>query len=777
MHIYTNHSATSGRPEPSSRDAALPEFKLATIHRATLNKHDSDPPDMTDRWQEYAYRPWSDILCDRAAKLAQARPCPSRPERSGSELSSLDSPHRPLLDPYEIRLLELERGEGVDPLCGRLHHCSIEFDARSPPTKNGGFLKPQFVLSMSNATKPMFYTALSYAWGDSANDAVLHCGDGDSERDGDIKRRPLQITRNLSAILESLRRRDHSIVLWVDQVCINQSDDKEKAGQIPLMSRIYKQAWNTVGWLSAGISRNSFQQYEDDLEGAFGVLLEMAAPLYFNAEINCPEDFKGLRLPLESSGVWRCLKTILSSPWLSRQWIIQEAVLSRNLWLAVGNRFISFDTVNRAWLSLTDTGISRWLDSALPPHAQDQLTGPDVSSVEATCAVIEDLSYFDTLVSQNRGELFWLLKRTRYAQCFDPKDKVYGLLGLCATTEVEGIDVDYDSGYPTSKLYYDVAVQQLANPQIGYSVSKKYKFFSFPINVVLCAVIGGTASENSMFTWCPDWKMTRKNVSFGEHTSSDFLYSASGAIDQKPCPVRPCDDGSLKVRGYLFDTIRSLSGVARSPDLDFVAGTDDGDATQQATTNKDFEMCARLTANLDRYPGSWTTSPEPSCSVFDAFWKTLVANRDDTSMREAPDSFAEIFSVILDAALDGSALAGQVYSARQSRPKGRGRLTLQNIKERSVGVTYRRTQKALKNALQSRRLGITERGYLGLFSEYCMEGDQVYVLQNGHVPYAMRQAGSRLGVVKLVEECYVHGIMAGEATREKGFGWRDISIV
>jgi hypothetical protein len=49
--------------------------------------------------------------------------------------------------------------------------------------------------------------------------------------------------------LWNLRRPDSERILWVDALCINQSDPLEKAKQIPLMSRIYEQANSVIIWL------------------------------------------------------------------------------------------------------------------------------------------------------------------------------------------------------------------------------------------------------------------------------------------------------------------------------------------------------------------------------------------------------------------------------------------------------------------------------------------------------------------------------------------------
>jgi hypothetical protein len=62
----------------------------------------------------------------------------------------------------------------------------------------------------------------------------------------------LDITQNLYMALLNLRNHDCPRVLWVDAVCIDQENDKEKEVQIPLMAEIYAKATRVVVWLGIG---------------------------------------------------------------------------------------------------------------------------------------------------------------------------------------------------------------------------------------------------------------------------------------------------------------------------------------------------------------------------------------------------------------------------------------------------------------------------------------------------------------------------------------------
>ena|SRR5438045_831816 len=124
-------------------------------------------------------------------------------------LGSMDQPYQySPFDPKErqIRLVTLEPGAWLDRIC-----CSID--------------------TISFDGQPI-YEALSYVWGDPEN------------------RRPIQLNDHLFEVTENLwmvlrRLRDHAIrrVLWVDAICINQTDNEEKSQQVAMMGR-YTEAAN-----------------------------------------------------------------------------------------------------------------------------------------------------------------------------------------------------------------------------------------------------------------------------------------------------------------------------------------------------------------------------------------------------------------------------------------------------------------------------------------------------------------------------------------------------
>jgi hypothetical protein len=95
-----------------------------------------------------------------------------------------------------------------------------------------------FDYSLDDSRRTHLYEALSYVWGDpkQTRPILMH-----GHR--------FEVTVNLHAAL--LRLRNHAVqrVLWVDAMCINQADQKEKEHQIQAMANIYGRANRMVVWL------------------------------------------------------------------------------------------------------------------------------------------------------------------------------------------------------------------------------------------------------------------------------------------------------------------------------------------------------------------------------------------------------------------------------------------------------------------------------------------------------------------------------------------------
>ncbi|KAI3390761.1 hypothetical protein diail_8699 [Diaporthe ilicicola] len=89
--------------------------------------------------------------------------------------------------------------------------------------------------------EPAFH-ALSYVWGDDTGKGRINIDD-----------HVIPVSSSLATALKQLDSVQlHSLPLWIDAICINQADLEERARQVSLMGRIFRQASHVLLWISEG---------------------------------------------------------------------------------------------------------------------------------------------------------------------------------------------------------------------------------------------------------------------------------------------------------------------------------------------------------------------------------------------------------------------------------------------------------------------------------------------------------------------------------------------
>lgn len=88
---------------------------------------------------------------------------------------------------------------------------------------------------------PLHYEAVSYVWDKDQTPYSVYVGKD--------KTAVVSVTRNLAVALSNLRYPDRPRRLWIDALCIDQSNDVEKGPQVAQMGTIYSFAAHVIAWL------------------------------------------------------------------------------------------------------------------------------------------------------------------------------------------------------------------------------------------------------------------------------------------------------------------------------------------------------------------------------------------------------------------------------------------------------------------------------------------------------------------------------------------------
>ena len=170
---------------------------------------------------------------------------------------------------------------------------------------------------------PEFFP-VSYTWGQEGATSSLWVDDLDAAEPGTAASRCIPIRPNLEKLLRQFRRRTAVLVLWVDALCINQDDIREKGFQVRHMDQVYRDRQIRI-WLG-GRSENS------DVAIDF---VEDWWPLYEKQQHSAVANF----LKHEDTAYkWSALWDLIGRPWFTRRWIVQECVLSDHKHVYLGDR-------------------------------------------------------------------------------------------------------------------------------------------------------------------------------------------------------------------------------------------------------------------------------------------------------------------------------------------------------------------------------------------------------------------------------------------------------
>ncbi|KAK4099221.1 HET-domain-containing protein [Parathielavia hyrcaniae] len=227
--------------------------------------------------------------------------------------------------------------------------------------------------------RPTKFEALSYMWGPEDGNHVITLNDF-----------PFQVRRNLREALRFLRGYDRtrkeisSCMYWIDAICINQDDTTERNRQLPIMGQIYFRASTVVVWLGS-----SYQKFpRDSIRAAPGSGADKKT-----------EDGVSPRVSSLQKEMIRCLQ---KDKYWTRLWIIQEIGRARHLRVCFGDHYMQWEAFAR--LINMNHG-----DGNTGPLRLDRLLRKDYDDSHTLKRLLED---------------------HREAECINPRDKIYGLVGL-----------------------------------------------------------------------------------------------------------------------------------------------------------------------------------------------------------------------------------------------------------------------------------------------------------------------------------------------------------
>ncbi|KAK7973463.1 hypothetical protein PG988_007597, partial [Apiospora saccharicola] len=282
------------------------------------------------------------------------------------------------------------------------------------------------------------YEALSYTWGDATDKVPISVNDG-----------PVSVTKNLEVALRHLRRESETRTLWVDALCINQSDVAEVSAQVQRMWAIYEHAGRALVFLGprAECSDEAFALLSElsSLEIGTEHHHRIAATLSSNSN---DDDL----LP-KAGESWQGLLRLMQRPWWRRAWVIQEYAVARRVVFVCGFRELSNEDFGKALEVLVDY---KFNGCSLRPDHHRLIRRIATASIHHLWFTRQT---YQTSGLDQRPDVGAIIHRFRGHKAFDPRDKIYSLYRLIA--ENPRLAPDYSRS--VVDLYKDVVRVMMEN--------------------------------------------------------------------------------------------------------------------------------------------------------------------------------------------------------------------------------------------------------------------------------------------------------------------------
>ena len=566
------------------------------------------------------------------------------------------------------------------------------------------------------------FEAISYTWGDATATHTIQIDDSYYVLSG-----------NAYNALSSLASATCSKYVWMDSVCIDQSNNEEKNQQILIMEEIYSRATCVVVWLGDS----------DDYHLAFELQQEL---MYFIQTLTMTELYVKYS-PQTSTPKWQALNKLLRSPWFDRIWVVQEIGVASRARVHYGSEVMEWEEFQRNFFpEFLDIGPAQLCTFLVPHFNKDKVRDATEIHHAKTMDIIKQ-----AIIKKEKKSLFACLELCMSFQATDPKDLVFALQAIS------------EEGFTTLIPDYNKSVDDVFTEATHAILSSTQNRLS----VLSLAGTGFPRDMTNLPSWVPEWgsgdRTTSLTNSGNRKAARPYDYragiNAPPEISNIPGVLK-----FLMINGVEVDEIISLG---TQPPLRFVNPDDPASRGRETQHTLDWTVEA-ITILRDRTQDPYATSEG-------AFWRTLIGDRllsSEGTFRPAP----AVYEGYLDALIKCQALkliTYEVVDHFEAGLAGHMQDTLIQSFGSPEGFSRADAQGSMFAAAMGphsyrRTFACTKNGYIGLVPPGTKIGDVVCVLFGMQTPVILRKTNEvevRLGnniVHELVGECYMHGMMDGE---------------
>ncbi|KAK0623968.1 heterokaryon incompatibility protein-domain-containing protein [Immersiella caudata] len=584
------------------------------------------------------------------------------------------------------------------------------------------------------------YIALSYVWGDAAVRApILRNGTN------------VCVTASLANALRRLREPDRPVTVWADALCINQGDIAERSSQVGIMAEIYKNAHQVVVYLGEDTK---------DTAMAFSLLREIYSLIESEPDPNqllqaFNHGYTGGEssiIPPRSDAHWAALVKLFRRGYFARIWVIQEVALSRaDPHVICGSHRVSWNEMMRVVIICST-----------PPNA---VLNNGVIKSHSDCAMNMDRLRNDLCTGPGAQyatslTLIQLLRCTSRSRATDPRDKLFALYGLAN-------DIKGQNGL-LLKADYAMKLRDVLISVMEFFISKEQGFQALGF-----AGLRDDRTE-ALPSWVPDWSIPVTNPLDSRLGAPG--YNASGG---RRGQLRPVANGTALELSLGATTIGAVKSV-------FALHKD------HITIIPEFRQPGVLRRLWTDIVAPLGTNYCHGGNVSEAFWRTLIANKDRAALPAGPEFRGHFLKFWVENGL--ADLRAQALGRTSNSPHisdvdrdkdygGAGQRVADShlsnpdlmpairddpfvVEFLDEPITKAKAHEYVQNigmTITNRSFIVTEEGAVGLAPAMTVVGDVVTIIAGADTPFVLRPVPGEMGRFELFGEAYIHGVMGGEA--------------
>lgn len=594
---------------------------------------------------------------------------------------------------------------------------------------------------LSTTGRPKF-AALSYAWGSTKKPRQILCNNTQ-----------VQVTENLYHALKWIRLPTRPRLVWNDFLCIHQTNSDEKSAQVARMGQIFGQA-HVISYI--GGSKDP-----EHAETCLAVVrrLALVADRIFERQyerddlIFLSRTMYGQHLPPSlpdwKSAPWDMIFDLTNEEYFNRLWIFQEVRLARSHTCQWGRHFCSMHQLNEAG-RLMSFGLEHPMGMGLSsPREYDVRTGWQRIQIMSGDPVL-----FNPYPEQWRD--FRIVGRSTVLGCKDPKDRIYGLASLFQGSKDYVVDYSLSiSEVYTGFIFHLIARNGTNIPLIPiFGAAHNRSIYRNPDEYA--RETGWTWTSRLLPSWCPDFGVGGPRGS--DPARAPYYRGPFGQNQQLPAHVFPVSPRVLSVRGVRCANIAACANHKRSDinPQDFVVKS--GRLALRLLTGKPSNQIFAEFLDVLRQGGHWVdrrrwpTHPfllDTVHSSFD-FWSEVTPNHYWSTLESFAPYYLEKHARNLFS-LDGT-----------TAPRDMTTFTNQHS-----AFIREMEEEAYDSVRSTRRCFITSStpplgARFACGSDAVRVGDKVFVAYGEGSPLVVRRVGKE-GYYKFVGNCYLNGLMEGEA--------------